>query len=73
MNDPIMLHQQPSIPNPLSRSPYMQMSDDEITQGIEAAGHRIDAAEHTRQSLIRERERRAALRAAGVGGSDSHG
>ena len=65
MNDPIVLHPQPSIPNPLSRSPYMQMGDDEIAQGIEAAGYRVDAAEHTRQALIHERERRAALRAAG--------
>ncbi|SDR71867.1 hypothetical protein [Microbacterium paraoxydans] len=65
MNDPIMMYPQPSIPNPLGTTPYMQMSDDQIAQGVEAAGYRIDAAEHTRQALIRERDRRAALRAAG--------
>lgn len=60
MNDPIVLHPQPNIPNPLGRPPYMEMSDDEIDTGIEAAGYRIDAAEHTRQALVRERERRTA-------------
>jgi hypothetical protein len=59
MVDPIQLRPQPSIPNPLVRSPYAQMSDEEITEGIERAGYRIEAAEHTRQSLIRERDRRA--------------
>ncbi|WP_336642822.1 hypothetical protein [Microbacterium sp. MMO-113] len=60
MTDPIPLHPQPSIPNPLVLSPYMGMTDEEIEQGIEAAGHRIDAAAHTREALIRERERRVA-------------
>ncbi|KTR79137.1 hypothetical protein NS234_01845 [Microbacterium oxydans] len=60
MTHPIPLHPQPSIPNPLVFSPYMDMSDVEIEQGIEAAGYRIEAAMHTRESLIRERERRAA-------------
>lgn len=59
MTDPIPLRPQPSIPHPLAWAPYMGMTDEEVEKGIEAAGHRVDAAEHTRQALIRERERRA--------------
>lgn len=65
MNEPIVLHPQPSIPNPLGNAPYAQMSDEQIAKGIEAAGYRIDAAERTRQALIRERERRAASEVGG--------
>ncbi len=61
MTDPIPLHPQPSVPNPLTQNPWARMSDEEIRESIQSVGYRIDAAEHTRQSLLRELDRRASL------------
>lgn len=53
------IHPAPSIPNPLMSNPWVALSDEEIDEGIIRAASRIDAAQHTIQSLTRERVRRA--------------
>ncbi len=52
------IHPAPSIPNPFEHNPWEGMTLEEITLGIAAASARIDAAEHTKRSLLRELERR---------------
>ena len=42
----------------MTATPWEQMSDAEISMEITRANARIDAAEHTRRSLLRELERR---------------
>ncbi len=52
------IHPAPSLPNPLTENPWAALTHAEIEDGIFRAEVRIDAAQHTLQSLLRERARR---------------
>lgn len=54
------IHPAPSIQNPLMVNPLAALTDDELREELERTRVRIDAAEHTLRSLMRESARRQA-------------